>query len=121
MSLYIQVNGSYFNLKNLKRTWKGDKKEKKIYSKLCDLKKKIKTFSSKIKLKQIIKNPKNPQNPKNPMLNSVKRTDRIVYYKPPKEEEEMGGDIQQILSLILVFAGIMLKVKQKFWIIFHFL
>jgi len=48
------------------------------------------------------------------MLNSVKRTDRIVYYKPPKEEEEMGGDIQQFLSFILVFAGIMLKVKQKF-------
>lgn len=43
-------------------------------------------------------------------MNTMKRTDRIVYYKPVKEEEEAGGDIQQFLSFILVFAGIMLKV-----------
>ena len=47
----------------------------------------------------------------------MKRTDRVVYYKPVKEEEEAGGDIQQFLSFIMVFAGIMLKVQ----IFFHFL
>lgn len=44
------------------------------------------------------------------MQSAVKRTDKIVYYKPPKEEEEAGGDLQQFLSFILVFGGIMLKV-----------
>ena len=43
-------------------------------------------------------------------MNTVKRTDKIVYYKPVKEEEEAGGmDIQQFFSFIMVFAGTMLK------------
>lgn len=45
------------------------------------------------------------------MQNNVKRSDKIIYYKPMKEEEEAGGDLQQFLSFLLVFAGIMMRVK----------
>lgn len=45
------------------------------------------------------------------MQNTVKRSDKIIYYKPTKEEEETGGgDLQQFLSFLLVFAGIMMRV-----------
>ncbi len=48
------------------------------------------------------------------MLSAVKKPEKVIYYKPPKEEEEASGDIQQFLSFILVFAGIMLKVSYFF-------
>lgn len=43
----------------------------------------------------------------------VKNPDRVIIYKPVKEEEDpnAGGDIQQFFSFILCFGGIILKVR----------
>ena len=44
------------------------------------------------------------------MSASVKRSDKIIYYKPAREEEDAGGDTQQLLAFLLVFGGMMFKV-----------
>ncbi|KAL4493440.1 hypothetical protein ABPG72_007448 [Tetrahymena utriculariae] len=49
--------------------------------------------------------------------------EKIIYYQPaPQTEDQQGGDLQQFLSFILCFVGIMTKQKICLWVaLFMFL